>query len=139
MPVVQNKLIKEIVYCIEEKAGYKLNKIVFGDNTYAMEKAVECKSQFTVGLNMDYEVTHPGKGEKPDWIKCLGVHSEHIVMDKKDYLIMAQHSMSCAKDICIANNRFSEDPITIDKVIEVAKQLAAGTLDIAKTLIGKHV
>ena len=140
MPVILNKTVKEIHYQIEEKAGYKLNKIVFADNTYAMEKAVATNcSDFVIGAKMDYEVTHPGKGDKPDWVKSLGTHVHRTIFEKKDFLIMAQHSMTCAKDICIANNRFSEEPLRADTISKMAEEISKATVKIAIDLIGNYV
>lgn len=74
--------VKSISIAQEQKAGYTLNLIVFVSGYCAMEKAtaltmagvnlhVPYRSNFSEGACCVYNVTHPGRGGKPDWIEFI--------------------------------------------------------------------
>ena len=100
---VKKGTVREIVYnaTASPNPTYTLNKIIFADNYSAYEKndGPPGTSAFVISLEFLYEITHPGRGDKADWIKCINTVSNDLNLEQKDIMILAQNSMKCTTEL----------------------------------------
>lgn len=133
-------VVKNIAYNITCINGYSLNEITFTNNYIADEKKVFLSPQessgFCAGQEYLYEITHPGKNGKKDWIKANQVVTADIVLEQKDCLIIAQHSMRCAIDLFISDKVISDDvEDDIENIKFIAFKISIATIENAKKLM----
>lgn len=100
---VRSGIVKEIIYnaTTSPNPTYTLNKIIFANNYSAYEKndGPPGTSAFVTSLEFFYEITHPGRGDKADWIKCITIVSNDLKLEQKDFMIIAQNSMKCTTEL----------------------------------------
>lgn len=128
---LQKGTVKNIIFNFQQGPSpeYTLNQITFTDNYTALEKNTSKgeQSSFRPGVEFLYEITHPGRTGKPDWIKANRVVSTDLLLEQRDVLIICQNSAKCAVEIVAAQiSRTNYAEPSKEEILKTIEQLSMG-------------